>query len=327
MRSRIIVLGASGFIGRRVVHALSQVDWAHPVAVSRNASASLRGGSIETADIDISAAGALRSALAGAAGVVNCIAGAPELILSSTRALLDEAAALTPPPRVVNLSSLAAYGSVSGTVDESAPLLGDLDAYSAVKAETDRLAAAHDFALTLRPGIVFGPASPWWSDRIARLLVAGRLGDLGPDGDGICNLVYVDDVARAALLALRLPGSALGAFNLSTSEPLTWNEYFARFAAALGALPVRRVSKRRLTLETRVFAPPLKAMELLLRYPALARWNPLPPIRPWLPDLCAKKIRMDVSRAERLLGVTWTELDTALGITAQWFTTGGRTGI
>lgn len=321
----MIVLGASGFIGRRVVHALSQTHWAQPVAVSRRAGASMRTPGIEVRDVDVCEPGALREVLAGAMGVVNCIAGAPASIVAASTELFATTAAMPAPPRIVHLGSLAAYGSATGIVDETAALRGDLDAYSAAKADTDRLASVCRSAVILRPGIVYGPGSGWWSDRIARLLVRRRLGDLGRSGQGYCNLVYVDDVAAAAVRALRLAHDPLGAFNLSLREPITWNDYFARYAAALGVSPVRLVTPRRVALETHILAPPLKVLERLLSTPRLARWNPLPPLRPWLPALCAHDIRMDVARAENILRVPWTPLDAGLRMTADWFLSGGRT--
>ena len=325
LKNRIIVLGASGFIGRRVVHALSQTDWAQPVAVSRRASAAIRTPGVDVRDLDVAEPGALREALAGATGVINCIAGPPESIVAISTELFAIAPHMTSPPRIVQLGSLAAYGSTCGAVDEAAPLRGDLDANSAAKAVTDRLASQCRSAVTLRPGIVYGPGSSWWSDRIARLLIRRRLGNLGSLGRGYCNLVYVDDVADAAVRALRLGDDQLGAFNLALSAPITWNDYFAQYAAALGALPLRLVTARRLALETHVLAPPLKVLERLLGMPRLARWNPLPPLRPWLPALCAHDIRMEVTRAEQILGMRWTPLSVGLRITAAWFRSGGRT--
>ena len=39
-------------------------------------------------------------------------------------------------------------------------------------------------AAILRPALVYGRGSALWSERVARLLRAGRLGDLGAAGDG-----------------------------------------------------------------------------------------------------------------------------------------------
>jgi nucleoside-diphosphate-sugar epimerase len=309
MRDRIVVLGAGGFIGRRVVQALDVHEGYQPVALTRHAQAASRASGAVPLTLDLSAPGAFREALAGAAGVVNCLAGSPQWIRSSAQALFDAAAAMVPAPHIVHLSSLAAYGSATGTVRESDPLR-----------------AQYGFVTTLRPGIVYGPGSPWWSDRIARLLVMGRLGDLGANGEGICNLVYVDDVAQAAVAALRSGAAARGPFNLSTPAPITWNHYFAHYAAALGVQPLRRISGRRLAVETRLLSPALKLLEVGLRRPSLARWNPVPPLRPWLSELCARHIYMDVERAEQVLRLEWTPLETGVREAARWFRAGGRTG-
>ena len=325
MKSKILVIGASGFIGRRIVNALIATDRFTPVAVSRNATRASFGAGVEAVDLDAAHSQALRPLVAASAGVVNCVAGSAESILSSTQAIIAAAQGATPSLRVVHLSSLAAYGSANGVVDEDAPLRGDLGDYSAVKARTDALMSACEFAVILRPGIVFGPSSPWWSDRIARLLLAQRLGDLGSQGSGICNLVYVDDVAQAVVRALDLQDKPFGAFNLAQAVPVTWNEYFARYARALGVAPLRSISATRLAFETKVLSVPLKVLELALRTPKMARWNPLPPIRPWLTDECLRTTCMDTSRASRVLKMHWTPLDAALQVTANWFRGGGRT--
>ena len=327
MSARVLVLGASGFIGRRIVAALVADGDFQPVAASRQAAGIAWGRNVEALNVDASDPKGLRAALTGAQAVINCVAGHPALIRNVAQGLFAAAIAMPTPPRVVNLGSLAAYGSATGLVEESAPLRGDLDEYSAAKAQTDVLAAQYRFAVTLRPGIVYGPGSPWWSDRIARLLVSHRLGDLGTRGSGICNLIYVEDVAAAAVHALRISLAPHSAFNLSSSGAMTWNEYFAHYAAALNALPVKKISSARWTFETRLASLPLKAMEAALRAPGASRWNPLPPIRPWLAEICTRTIQMDVTAAQGLLGMRWTPLETGLAATAQWFRGGGRTAI
>lgn len=317
LRQRVVVLGANGFVGRRVLAALAAADWAIPIAAGHRAAAPVAGG--EYIQVDATDEAALRRAFAGAAGVVNCVSGDARTIVESSRAVLGAAAATAAAPRVVHMSSIAAYGSVSGVVDESAPLLGDLGPYSAAKAEAESLAAQAQNTVVFRPGIIYGPHSTRWSDELARLLVARRIGDLGNNGGGYCNLVHVDDVVAAIISALRLPGTAGQAFNLAAPQPPTWNEYFARYAAALGAAPVRSMSQLRLGLELAAVAPALRIVELSARMLRLSQVNATPVLRPSLIKLCRHAIILDSQKATRILELRWTPLEQGLKSTAAWF--------
>jgi nucleoside-diphosphate-sugar epimerase len=319
----VVVLGASGFIGRRVVAALAATRWARPVAVSRTISRARLGPGIQTAVLDATQPQQLVRVMSGAWGVVSCIAGTAEAIVKSGTALIHTASRMPGPPRIVYLSSMAAYGSARSAVDEATPLRGDLGDYAAAKAAVDELAAGSPFVVRLRPGIVYGSGSPWWSDRIARLLVSRRLGDLGANGRGVCNLVHVDDVADAALRALHTPAAGGEAFNLGTPSPPTWNGYFCLYAEALGVARVPRISAARLALELNAVGPALKVLERVAGDSGLAQR--LPAIRPWLINLCRHDLRLRVEKAERLLGMAWRPLDSGLEQTARWFLAGGRT--
>jgi len=301
-----------------MIAALAASDWAVPVAAGHRARPDVPGAIV----VDATQADAVAAALTGIDGVINCVAGDAEVIGRNAAALFGAAARLAAAPRIVHLSSMAAYGTTVGLVEESAPLRGDWDPYSQAKAAAESQAAAYPASVILRPGIVYGPGSPWWSDRIARLLVARRLGDLGAHGDGWCNLVHVDDVAKAALLALRTPSASGQAFNIASPSPPTWNGYFQRYAKALGAVPVRRISARRLAMELKLIAPALKLAEIGARFTGGA---PPPPIRPWLVRLCAHEMRLAVGKAETLLGMHWMDLDAGLKTAADWFRKGGRT--
>jgi 2-alkyl-3-oxoalkanoate reductase len=322
-KQRVVVLGASGFIGRRVVGALADTDWAIPIAVSRHIKSADIGTDIESISIDATTRSGLEKVIGSATGVVSCITGSAQDIVNGGTSLFQAAAWMTQPPRVVYLSSLAAYGSARGRVDESSPLLGDLDAYSASKAEVEQLAEGLPFVIRLRPGIVYGPRSPWWTDRIGRLLMARRLGDLGAAGEGICNLVHVEDVAVAVLRALRVQRAAGEAFNLGSPEPPTWNEYFYRFAQSLGAGPVRRITRAGVAVELALYGPAMKLTEKILGHSSSKASQPV--IRPWLTKLCRQDIRMDVRKAEEQLGMKWRSLEKGLAESAAWFLSGGRT--
>ncbi|HEY3731128.1 MAG TPA: NAD(P)-dependent oxidoreductase [Steroidobacteraceae bacterium] len=318
---RVLVLGADGFIGARLVQALATTDWAEPVASGRRPAAvdaSHASRQVARMCFDATDESALAQALGQVDAAVNCVAGNAQTIVDGARALVGAALRQTRPPRLVQLSSMAVYGAVSGLTSESAPLRG-LDPYAQAKIGAEKEFATYSQAVLLRPGIVYGPHSRQWSERIARWLFARRLGDLGALGDGCCNLLYVDDVTRAVLECLKRPGLQGQVFNLSMAAPPTWNDYLIRFARALGAVPVRRLGRRRLQIETKLLAPPLKIAEIVVKKAGLRRLSLPEPIPPSLLRLCQQEIRLDVARAEQLLLLRWTALDEGLQQTAQWW--------
>jgi nucleoside-diphosphate-sugar epimerase len=322
MKKRILVLGASGFIGKRLVHMLAASDWAHPVAASRSSRTEKpsMAGQVEGLQLDATKAGDMNHALAGVDAVVNCVAGGANTIVEGARVLFEAAAALPNRPRIVHLSTMAVYGGVVGDVDETASIGADLSAYGAAKLSAERFAADYGAAVILRPGIVYGPGSSQWSTRIARLLISHRLGDLGNRGDGICNLVYVDDVVQAIISSIRSPAAAGKVFNLAMPRPPTWNEYFTLYARALGAVPVARVTARRFKIETKILAIPLKIAEIAAGKlgASVGRMVP-PPIPPSLAHLFQQEVRLIVDAAESGLGMRWTPFSEALAGTAAWY--------
>lgn len=173
-------------------------------------------------------------------------------------------------PRLVHLSSIAVYGMATGEVTESHPRIPSTgEGYAAWKAATEELcAAAPEIAtVVLRPTIVHGAGSTLWVSKMARRLQSGVIGDLGPGGEGLCNLVHVRDVAEAAVAGVT---GQPGAYNVNGAEAITWNDYFARLARAIGvALP--RLSQAALQ-RCGLMALPVKALAKLL-----------PPLRATLP--------------------------------------------
>jgi nucleoside-diphosphate-sugar epimerase len=317
MKQSVLVLGANGFIGREVSAALASADWA-PILGVRKAAGS-HHERLEQRTVDATLVDSVLGAAQGVSGIVNCVAGDAPTIVGATKAVCEAAARMTPAPRIIHLSTMSVYGSATGLVDESAPLRADLGPYSAAKVAAEATAAAYPHSVILRPGCVFGPGSEQWSIRIARLLLARRLGDLGVAGDGYCNLVHVGDVAQAILHALERPQMDGRVFNLSTPAAPTWNEFLMEYAIALRAVPVRRISRRRLSIEAKMLAPPLKIAEILGRAGKFDIRRLPPPIPPSLLRLMRQEIRLDTRRAEAELGLRWKDLDAALAETARWF--------
>lgn len=294
MKQTVIVNGADQFVGQRVLTALLASDWAAPIAVG-------------TGDTT-----ALRQQLAGAQAVAHCIGGAASTVERGARDLYGALAATQNALQVVHLSSMTVYGSATGVVDEDASLLADLGAYSQAQLQAENLARDYRNAVVLRPGAEYGPGCPYWTGQIARLLRARRLGDLGAAGDGMANLVFIDDLVAAVLAALRLPGLAGQTFNIVMPDKPTWNDYFVAFARALGAVPVRRITRRQLNLETRLLAPPLKIAQLCAQVLHLPPAIVPPPLPPSLARLCSQEISVAAEKATRRLEMRWTTMHQGL---------------
>ncbi len=211
---------------------------------------------------------------------------------------------------------MTVYGSGDLLADERIRPRTDLGAYAAAQAEAEAAIADHSNAVILRPGCEYGPGCPHWSTRIALLLEAHRLGDLGAAGDGICNLIFLDDLAAAVLSALRHPGIGGEIFNIAMRSPPTWNDYLIRFGIALGAVPIRRITARRLNLESRLLAPPLRVMEILAGRRSGRPRLAVPQITSSLLKLCRQRITLDVAKAEAMLGMKWTALDQGIACAA-----------
>jgi nucleoside-diphosphate-sugar epimerase len=316
-QARVVVLGAGGFIGRKLVGALGRVPEFQPVALVRRPT---RSQDAEVMVCDATDANGMRRVLAGADYAVNCIAGSDAGMIKATNVLCD-VARRSGLRRLVHLSSMAVYGAATGIVHETSPALAPLSGYGLAKQQCEQIVRGFVVdggeAVILRPGCVYGPGSEQWTGRIARLLQAGRLGDLGANGDGICNLTFVDDLVEAIIASLTRAGASGKVFNIAMSDPPDWNSYLTRFARALGATPVKRLPGRQLKLEAKLLAPALRLSSMAVRISRVPVRLP-DAITPSLASLFRQEIRLDVHKASEELEVQETEFEWGLAASARW---------
>lgn len=292
-RKPVLVLGASGFIGSRVMAALANSALYHPVAASRRSAV----------PVDATKLAAMLTALRDVDCVVNCIAADPRTMVRATQVLCD-AARVVPPRRIIHLSSMAVYGSATGTVREDQPPVAPVSSYGQAKIDCEHIMRKYGDnggeAVILRPTCVFGPGSDQWTTRLIRLLATRRIGDLGIAGDGFCNLAFIDDVVAAIVSALDARDAVGRAFNISSTAEQTWNEFLISFAKALGATPVRRISPRMLRIETKVLAPVRRIAGMAVSLPMTEA------ITPSLAALWRQDIQIDSSAARATLALRQT---------------------
>jgi len=239
----ILVTGAGGFIGGRVVEVLHGLAGVSVRASVRRWGSAVRIGRlpVEIVLCDITDPGQVRRAIEGIGGVVHCASGDPHATVEGTHAVL-QAALEARVDRVVHLSTMEVYGDVEGDVREDAPLQRTGWPYRDSKIAAELLCRSYrDRGLAvsiLRPTIVYGPFSRDWTVSFAERLVAGGNFPSREDCQGTCNLVYVDDLVAAIMLALGRKEAAGEAFNVNGEERLTWWQYLNDLSRAIDRPPL-----------------------------------------------------------------------------------------
>ena len=249
---RVLLVGASGAIGRRLISQLA--EHGHQVTgTSRSAAKAgqLRSLGAEPAVLDVLDAGAVRAvignarpdaivyqatALAGQAFSRNMdrgFAATNELRTGGTDILLAAAAEAAVPKFIAQSFAPFRYAHVGGPVkDESDPLVSD-------PPPSARLmfgAMAHiDQAVTAAGGIALRYGGFYGDVDAMVTAVRKRQFPLIGDGGGVMSFIPLEDAAAATVLALDAEGPAI--YNITDDEPAPMRDWLPALAAALGAKP------------------------------------------------------------------------------------------
>ena len=239
---RVLVTGATGFIGRRLTAALGAAKAEVTVlARSRSGLSALPPGvRAEIGAMERASAETLKGVEVLFNLAYDVRAPAAANLAAFDRLLAAAAAARV--GRIVHLSSIVVHDAWPGgdcTEDGGMDRPGGGPYRQAKIAMERRLMAGPLPAAILQPTIVYGPGSSLWTDAFAEALLAG--GVILPEPEGLCNGVYVDDVAQACLKAAVLPGLGRERFIVSGPEPFRWSDLLSGYAAILGRGEVRRL--------------------------------------------------------------------------------------
>jgi 2'-hydroxyisoflavone reductase len=237
---RILVIGGTQFIGKRLVNRL--LHEGHEITLLHRRAAHPFSREVRSVVADRNDATSVRNALAGHRfEAVYDIAYDWE---RGTSGLQVEATAKAVPgdlSRYIFMSSVAAYGDGLDHVedDELAPDTDSND-YFRNKATSERaLFRMHREsgfpAVTMRPPFVYGPENPFYResffwDRIRRdrpIIVPG-------DGQRQMQFVYVDDLVTACFNALENPSAVGLAFNVAHEKAVTQMDMVNELARAAG---------------------------------------------------------------------------------------------
>jgi nucleoside-diphosphate-sugar epimerase len=252
---KVLVTGASGFIGGRLVERLVRHHGADVRALVRNPSSAARLARfpIDFQMGDVTRSADLDKAMEGRSLVFHCAYGTSGsqkhrawVNRTGTERVL-EAAHRAGSPRVVYLSTLMVYGRTGdGDLDETAPRRRFGNAYSDSKLEAEKIALQYSRSgrvpvAVLQPTAVYGPYGGVWTAGPLQTLKTGRM-VLIDGGSGLANAVYVDDLVSAMLLAAVKDEAVSEAFLVSGPEAVSWRELWERFSRIVDGGAPRTVS-------------------------------------------------------------------------------------
>jgi predicted dehydrogenase/nucleoside-diphosphate-sugar epimerase len=255
----VVVLGGTGFIGRRVVAGLLARGLPVTAVVRRTHGlppailSAARGGGLRLVRGSLEDREALASAFAGARAVVHLATGGGDTWEKVQRSMVRgsveaaEAALAQGVERFVYVSSIAALyaGADAGGrfIDDSTetdPRPEGRDVYSRGKmaAEAALLALHRERGLPLviaRPGVVLGKGTPMQHSGFGLWVRDNHCVGWGP-GDTPLPVVTADDVADALVRLVAFDGNALDgkALNLCARAPLTAREIVGELRKATG---------------------------------------------------------------------------------------------
>ena len=249
MALRILVTGATGFVGGHVAEACVKRGHAvSTIARSSSDTKALEALGITILRGDLTDPDTIRKAVEGIDAVVHCAAKVGDwgpvadyraVNVEALRHLL-EACYGKPLKRFVHISSLGVYAARHhyGT-DETEPLPArHMDGYTQTKVEAEQLALdAHRLhgtpVVVLRPGFIYGPRDRTVLPKLADNLRRGIVRYIG-DGSALMNTIYVGNLVVAIFLALEKPEAIGQVYNLTDGEQITKRKFFETIADGLG---------------------------------------------------------------------------------------------
>ena len=257
----VLVTGGGGFVGRAVVkQLLARGDHVHSFA--RGVYPDLAESGVEVFSGDLADAAAVGRACAGCdvvfhiaakAGIWGGYGGYCDTNVRGTDHVLA-ACAEHGVGRLVYTSSptVVFNGRSMAGVDESVPYPRRHHShYAATKALGEQAVLAANGStlrtVALRPHLIWGPRDNHIVPRLVRQARAGTLRRVG-DGSNRVDTTYIDDAARAHLLAADAlqtnPAAAGRPFFISQGEPVPLWELVDRILAAAGCQAVTRAVPR-----------------------------------------------------------------------------------
>lgn len=326
MNTKIIVTGATGFLGKKVVYALKRLKYS-PIALGRNRliGEQFARDEIPFISVDLTNREETVKAFDGVAYVIHCaglssIWGPKSAFIAANVVAVEnvvEACQVHHIKRLVHISTPSLYFDYQNRYD-----LSEYDVfpkkfvndYASSKKEGEDLIQKAFFeglsTVTLRPRGIFGPEDTSIFPRILSAMEKKML-PLVNEGKAFIDITYIDNVVDAIILAIEAKNVEGQSYNITNGEPKAFIELLQLLSDKL-QLPLKT---RNLSFNTAYYSA--KIVEGIYR---LLHIKNEPPLTCYGVGLVSKSMTFDITKAKKELGYQpKISIDEGLGIFADWW--------
>ena len=248
---KVVVTGATGFIGGRLAQRLASEEGAIVTGTGRDLSKVpfVKAAGVELKAVDLLDEGPVRALLTGQE-ILFHVAGwvgkgsyeeAYRVNVIVTENVLRQAAAVGI-KRIVHLSTVGAYGPPRRDMMDETHLIDteQEDVYGRSKAvgevAVQKLATELGLAVAIiRPAMVYGPRAYSWTLGLYKMVKRG-VPVLFGKGDGHSHPVYIDNLIDGILLTAVHPNAVGEAFNFCDA-PVNWHTWWGYYGRMAGRRP------------------------------------------------------------------------------------------
>lgn len=317
---KVLVTGATGFIGGRLAQRLAVEEHAVVTGLGRSLDKApfLQEAEVALKQVDLQDETAMKGVIAeqdyifhvaawlGGGRVADAQQEAYALNVTATENILFWAKEADV-QRIIVVSTIGAYGIPTTThVAEDTPLdIEQADTYGRTKAigELKARELAQDLGIELtivRPALVYGPRSKSWTVNMLQLVQKGTPVIFG-DGNGLAMPVFIDNLIDGMLLTAVSPNAVGEAFNFCDPQ-ISWKQFFGYYGKMCGQKP-----RQMPLLAARLLAIANRILKLGL------------PLNKARLSFLTQKAVYPTAKAEKLLGYTpRVQIDVGMMQAEQW---------
>lgn len=286
--AKILVTGATGFVGRHLIKRLKNHDITCLIIESQ-APDFLKGtkiihGSISNKDDFINAAKGQEVIINLAAPLTQINEINKEVIVNGTKNLL-KAGKINKIKKIITLSSFAGYRK-------------NLDSYGQNKNEADKILVKSDLSITiLRPTMIYGKEGYAFNKLVDSIKKFPFIIPVVGDGKYRIQPAYVEDVVSAIIASIERRNGKVETFDLGGPYEIQYNEFIKKI------LKILEKKKMILHVPVKLILPIVGAITFFFKNLA---WNTTTIKR------MVEEVKLDIEKTKKELGIKITPYDEAL---------------